>query len=290
MTVMQNEQTLEESITLNFKTDPLYQEPQQNSLIPAHLAETASALLLPSRLITHNPKAGLNPLADVAGYLFSVIGKLKQLQTYRELHKLQAELMHEINAFEENIKGHGYNTEYVVVCRYVLCATIDDIISHTAWGDQGQWEPHSMLAAFNQDTQHADKFFTILDRAIKEPTHYIDLMELMYICLSLGYKGPYRVTEQSQFELEQITNTLYKHIRVYRGHFSKTLSPTPFKAFRIAAKAITQRYVSPMIILFFTACIVMIIFIGLSYLMDVISNEAYKNIAEIQRPSAVQLA
>lgn len=242
---------------------------------------TASQFLLPSRIVSHNQKAGLNPLVDAAGYLFSVLGKLKQLKSYRRLSTLQQELIQEINAFQENVKKNGYNVEYIVVCRYVICATFDDIIANTTWGNQGNWESQSLLAAYNQDTQHQDKFFTIMERTVKEPALYIDLMELMYLCLSMGYKGQYRSTEHSQYQLEQITNNLYKHIRAYRGSFSKTLSPTPLKTTK-QTKHATKNKTSLLFILVVTACVIMAIFIGLGYLMDVISNEAYKNIAQIQ--------
>ncbi|VVC76674.1 hypothetical protein AQUSIP_19980 [Aquicella siphonis] len=239
----------------------------------------SSQLLLPSRIVSHNPKAGLNPIVDAAGYLFSVIGKLKQIKTYRQLNKLQSELIQEINAFQESVKTQGYSAEYVIVCKYILCATLDEIICNTPWGGQGQWDAYCLLAAYNQDTHHQDKFFTIMERAIKEPALYIDLMELMYLCLSMGYKGQYRATEHSQYQLEQVTNSLYKHIRAYRGSFSKILSPTPFKTPKPAAKSASRQPISLTFVAIITACVIMTIFVSLGYLMDVISNEAYKNIA-----------
>ncbi len=240
--------------------------------------------VLSGRVNTHNPKAGLNPIVDAASYLFSVLGKLKNLSSYRQPAKLQKELIQEVTVFQETIQHHNYNAEYIVVCRYALCATFDDIIANTTWGSHGQWDSLSLLATFNQDTQHQDKFFTILERAVKDPAHYIDLMEFMYICLSMGYKGQYRSTEHSQYQLEQITNNLYKHIRAHRGNFSKTLSPMPLKQAKPAANAVVKRNFSPLFIFFITACIIMTIFVSLGYLMDVISNEAYKYVTQIQSP------
>src|SRR5579883_904697 len=243
---------------------------------------TQKVRLLPGRIVTHNTKAGLNPIVDAAGYLFSLLGKLKYLKSYRQLNKLQKELIQEITAFHEVISHQNYPAEYVMVCRYALCATFDDILANTSWGAQGQWDHLSLLAFFNQDTQHQDKFFTILERAIKEPATYIDLMEFLYICLSLGYKGQYRATEYSQYQLEQITNQLYKHIRAYRGDFSKALSPEAPKAPRFKSKSSLQYKTSLLFIFFVTLCMIMGIFISLGYLMDVISNEAYQHIAQIE--------
>lgn len=254
---------------------------QENTLTFSN--KSSSATQLSRRAIVHNSKAGLNPLVDAASYLFTVIGNLKRTSAYRQLNQLQKELIHEINHFHEVIKHHGYHAEYMMICRYVLCATLDDVIANTPWGGQGQWDSYSMLLAFNQDTHHQSKFFTILDRALKEPARYIDLMEFVYICLSMGYKGQYRATEHSQYQLEQITNNLYKHIRSYRGNFSKSLSPVPFKTPKSTAKAALQKSGASLLFIFFvTACTIMTIFIGLDYLMDVISNEAYKNITQIK--------
>lgn len=276
----------QDSLSINLDSEPksesLYEIDTSNITTFKNL-KTSSQLLLPNRVVTHHPKAGLNPVADAASYLFSVLGKLKTITTYRQLDKLQQELIQEINTFQETINTLGYNTEYVIVCKYILCATFDDIISNTNWGAQGQWDCYNLLSAFNQDTQHQNKFFTIMERAIKEPTHYIDLMEVMYICLSMGYKGQYRTTEHSQYQLEQITNNLYKHIRSCRGGFSKNLSPTALRSFRTVIRTASTSNLSLVFIMLTTVCIVMTIFVSLGYLMDVISNEAYKNVAQIQR-------
>lgn len=96
--------------------------------------KTSASLLLSNHLVTHHPKAGLNPLVDAAAYLFSIIGKLKQVKAYRQLNNLQQDLIQELNVFLATVKHYGYNAEYVVICQYALCAAFDDIISHTAWG------------------------------------------------------------------------------------------------------------------------------------------------------------
>lgn len=257
--------------------------PNSTSLSSAQTQTLAA--FLPGYHIIHHPRAGLNPVVDAASYLFSILGKLKQLRDYHQLHELQAELIQEINSFQDTIRNYGYNAEYIVVCRYIIAASFDDIISNTPWGGQGQWEPYLLLKALNQDSEHHDKFFSILERALKEPALYIDLMELIYIALSMGYKGQYRTTEYNHFQLEQITHGLYQHIRTYRGQLSKTLSPTPLKAPKTKRQTVKREKTSPLFIFFITACVVMTVFVSLGYLMDLISNEAYKNIAQIEHPS-----
>jgi type VI secretion system protein ImpK len=243
-------------------------------------------LHLHHQIIAHHPRAGLNPIVDAASYLFTLMDQLKTSKSHRALNKLQRDLIHEINLFQETIKTHGYNTEYVLVCRYVICAAIDDLIESTTWGGHKQWESYCLLAAFNQDARHQEKFFSVMERAIKEPAYYIDLMELMYICLSMGYRGRYRSPEFDIAELEQITNSLYKHISAHRGSFSKSLSPTPLKNSKSSTRTLLRGRDSNWTIALITACIIMTIFIGLGYLTEMISNEAISNITDIQKTPA----
>jgi type VI secretion system protein ImpK len=253
----------------------------KNSTAPAKTTPSSSTqLLLPSKFITHHPKAGINPLADAAAYLFSVAGKLKQLKSYRHLSKLHKELVQEINAFQDAAKAQGYSSEYILVSRYALCTTLDDIIVNTPWGGQGQWDNHNLLTAFNQEAFTQERFFMILDRITKDPGLYIDLMEFMYLCLSLGFKGSYRSTEYSNNQLEQITHSLYKHIRAHHGDFNKTLSPFPVRGATTHTKS-TPRNTPVFLVALTTVTIILSLFVGLGYLLDTISNQAYRELMHI---------
>lgn len=242
--------------------------PVENKLID--LAD--NQLLLHGKFTTHNPKAGLNPLVDVAGYLFSTLGKLKNLKTYSNLPVLQKELTTEIYSFQESAQAKGYRSEYTLVSRYALCATFDDVISSTPWGCDGQWDNYSLLSVFNSEGAQQERFFLILERIIKEPALYIDVMEFMYICLSLGYQGSYRGAESHQ-QLEKITHSLYKRICAYHGDFTRTLSPFPIRAFYPAKKP--SRQTPYWLVLLMTTVIILSLFVGLGSVLDSMTSQAY---------------
>jgi type VI secretion system protein ImpK len=241
------------------------------------LESPSNQTLLHSKFITHNPKAGLNPLVDAAAYLFSSIGKLSTLKSHRCLYKLQKELITEINTFQDSVKVQGYSSEYILVSRYAMCATIDDIIAHTSWGGEGQWDTYKVLSVFNQESVQPDRFFLILERIIKDPALYIDVMEFMYICLSLGYKGSYRATSHGNHQLEKITYSLYRHIRSYHGDFSKALSSfivKPVPKTKLSKISYAFAFLT-------TTSIIMLLFIGLGFMLDSITNRAYQELMHI---------
>ncbi len=257
---------------------PEHDSPDDAAIITS--AEAANHLLARSKFISHHPKAGINPLVDSAAYLFSIVGKLKQIKSYRHLNKLHKELVSEVNAFQDAAKSHGYSSEYILVSRYALCATLDDVITNTSWGAQGQWDNYSLLTTFNQESAQQERFFIILERLIKDPGLYIDLMEFMYLCLSLGFKGSYRSSEFTSSQLEQISNALYKRIRAHHGDFNKTLSPFQLKPNQ-ATPLHPQKKPPIGFALLTTASIILALFIGLGYLLDTISNQAYQELMHI---------
>lgn len=273
------EELYEESLGVRKKNEPK-EPPFTLTKNTAAIDPHSNQILLHSKFITHNPKAGLNPLVDAAAYLFSSIGKLTFLKSYRSLHKLQKELITEINTFQETAKAQGYSSEYILVSRYAVCATVDDIITHTSWGGEGQWDNYSILTVFNQEATQPDRFFLILERIVKDPGLYIDVMEFMYICLSLGYKGNYRSSIYGNYQLEKITHSLYRHIRSYHGDYTKVLSPYPVKQPSITAKK-KPRNISYTFAFLTTASIIMSLFIGLGYILDTTSNQTYQELLHI---------
>ena len=106
-------------------------------------------LLLTGKPSIHRPEAGLNPLVDAAAHLFSLMGKLKFMKSYPYLAKLQADLIEEIQNFQQNVRTSSYSAdylaEYVPISCYALCITLDDIIWSMPWGSQGKWDAYSLV-------------------------------------------------------------------------------------------------------------------------------------------------
>jgi type VI secretion system protein ImpK len=161
------------------------------------------------------------------------------------------------------------------------------------WGAQGQWDQYSLLTAFHPDTVNPDRFFVILERIIKEPALYIDILELMYICLSLGFEGPYRtpasLPEQYQadqynnLQFERVIQGLYQQIRAYRGDFPKNLSPyliRPIPASRKSNKAASLGWT-----LLFTSCFALLIMSGLGYSLGTMITQINQDLKQIGKSS-----
>ena len=170
----------------------------------------------------YTSKVNLNPLVAAASPIFTILA-VKKAQVVSDVTQLHHSLDHEIRAFENKAGHQGYNSKIIFAGRYVLSAYIDDIILTTSWGRRSNWKDQSILASFKQEVWPGEQFFTLLERCSDEPELYIDLLELMYLCLSLGYEGHYRHLERGHADLDATFDNLYHTIRTERGDLSKNL-------------------------------------------------------------------
>jgi type VI secretion system protein ImpK len=78
---------------------------------------------------------------------------------------------------------------------------------------------------FHKEVSGGEKFFEILERVRAEPRRYGDLIELLWVCLALGYEGKYRHDPSGQLRLGELQHELYGLIRQRRQTRDAELSP-----------------------------------------------------------------
>jgi type VI secretion system protein ImpK len=178
--------------------------------------------------------AGLNPLVRAASPLLELAVPLRQRATVDDVEGLRAELARLVSAFAQDARASRIDTETVAAARYCLCTCIDEAISGTPWGS-GVWASRSLLVTFHNEASGGERFFLILQRLAQDPARNVDVLELLYVILSLGFEGRYRVIEGGRSQLEAVRERLQRIIRTQRGAFEPELSVhwRPFERARV---------------------------------------------------------
>jgi type VI secretion system protein ImpK len=161
--------------------------------------------------------AGLNPLLQAASPLLILIGRLRTSLSNVDTAGLRRQALEQVREFEERARAGGVANETVLAARYALCAALDEAVLSTPWGGQSDWGGQTLLVTLHHDTWGGEKFFDMLERICADPGRHIDLMELQYMCLALGFAGKYAVADRGQARLAEIQADLYRQIRTYRG-------------------------------------------------------------------------
>jgi type VI secretion system protein ImpK len=98
-----------------------------------------------------------------------------------------------------------------------LCAALDEGVLSTPWGAQSEWAQQTLLVTLHREAWGGEKFFEMLDRISADPARHINLMELQYLCLALGFAGRYQVLERGEARLTEVRQRLFRQIREHRG-------------------------------------------------------------------------
>lgn len=159
----------------------------------------------------------LNPLVACASGIITIITHLHRISYCPDPYKLQDNLIHELNDFESRAKEHGQYQHTITAARYALSAVIDEILMCKNWANPVSWDKFPLLSQMKVQNWGLDRFFILLERCCHEPQRNINLMELLYLCLSLGYQGPYRNQQNGSQQLKLMTDKLYYQIRKERG-------------------------------------------------------------------------
>lgn len=225
---------------------------------------------------------GLNPLVNAASTLIAVFEKTRNTVSHPDVGGLHKRLVGEIKQFEQQAKDEGIKPEIVLAARYLLCAALDESVLHTPWGGESAWAQRTLLSIYHGETSGGEKCFLILDRMLQAPAENLQMLELYYICISLGFEGKYRLVHRGRDHLETLRDDLYRTIRNHRGDFERGLSPTWYGLGRV--RKTLSHYVPVWVAASVFAAVLFLGYGGFTYWMHSASNPVVQQLDTIVNP------
>ncbi|MBA8879731.1 type VI secretion system protein TssL, long form [Phyllobacterium myrsinacearum] len=174
--------------------------------------------------IDNSPK-GLPFLVAAARPQLNLLYHLRGLHADPDAEQLRTAVIDEMRAYERKVANANVDTQHARVAHYALCATIDDVVLSTRWGGASNWASNSIVSTFHRDVQGGERFFELLEHFHKDPGRNRDILLLLYLCLSLGFKGRLRVSARGALELSQIRDSLYRTLQSSMGDIEREVSP-----------------------------------------------------------------
>ena len=168
--------------------------------------------------------ASLNPLVQAAAPLLSAAPRLRATVRHPDPAALRANLVESVKRFEGAARARGLPNDQVVAARYILCTLLDESASSTPWGGSGAWSSQSLLVHFHNEAWGGEKVFQLLQRLVESPTQHRNLLELIYVTLTLGFEGRYRVAQDGRAQLDSVRERLATKLRELAGAADRELS------------------------------------------------------------------
>ena len=168
---------------------------------------------------------GLDPLVRAAGPLLLMAGRLRNSHDAADIAGLRRQLVADVRSFEERARAAGVAPDQVAAARYALCATLDEAVLSTPWGARGEWGTQPLLSIFHRETWGGEKFFQLVERTKGDTHQYAGLLEVLYVCLSLGFAGKFALDPQGSLQRDNLQHELYERLRGLQANTSQALSP-----------------------------------------------------------------
>lgn len=168
--------------------------------------------------------AALNPITGAAAALLWLASRVNDSLAPDDVEELRDRVIAELRRFEDAAHARGVPAEMVRVSRYALAATIDDVIMHTEWGAHSLWGTRGLVSTLYNETLGGERFFDILDQAMADANANADVLELMAICIAIGFTGKYRIIPAGMAQLDRLRDELHRTLRRVRGGYEHDLS------------------------------------------------------------------
>lgn len=169
-------------------------------------------------------QAAINPLVSAAGLLLWLAGRLNESAAPDDISEFRNRIIAEVKRFETAAMAKDVPGRTIRIARYALCAAIDDIILNTQWGGRANWASSSLVGSLYNETWGGERFYDLLSQLLLNPEDNINALELMAICLAIGFVGKYRVIDGGQAQFTRLRHDLYRTIRRVRGPYDRSLS------------------------------------------------------------------
>lgn len=228
-----------------------------------------------------------NRLVAAADPLLTLLPQIRATQAHPSAAMLRERLVDEVRRFEMRAQQAGIANETILGARYCLCTALDEAAALTPWGGNGVWSAHSLLVTFHNETWGGEKFFQLLARLSQNPNRHLDLLELLYYCLQLGFQGRYRVADDGQAQLATLKQRLLLLLRAGRETYEKPLS-AHWQDAPLLAK-VRRLPVPVWAVAVIAAAIGLLAWLTMSWSLAARSDDVYARLAALPLP-AMQIA
>lgn len=219
-----------------------------------------------------------NKILEACNEIIALASNLKSLEPEHPIEQLKIDINNLILKFVSALEDQRAGQEVVLTSRYIICCLIDELILSTPWGQESSWNQQTLLSKYHNETWGGEKFFLIIDKLLENPKKNIELLELCYICLSLGFSGKYKLSEQGTNQLLSISHSIYTHIEQLRP-IPRDLSPK-WQGEGPLNQSFVKRFpmwITPLIILFVLAAT----YIGLLSNLQTKADPVYQSLENI---------
>lgn len=217
-----------------------------------------------------------NPILDASnGLLMKVTNFDRQQRNGLDYEQFRQSIDDGFTDFSECLRLQQQEKQQIETSKYALAAFIDEVVMTSEWTEKSQWMANTLQWQYFGEHRGGEGFFHRIAEIRQKGAEEINLLEVYYLCLELGFQGMYRVFQNEK--LDGLKRELRQLIERYRDYDDLRLSAnvamvsqaqkksTRFQTWQIAAAV---------------AGFMLLVFIGFSLAINTVSSSTEKALSQ----------
>lgn len=172
----------------------------------------------------NTPKPAYNPILTCCEPLISLAAPLKD---DRKAPNADPEFREQVRTAFIAMEKSAFELQIGMVAfkdaKYAMASYIDEVVLTSTWPGRTEWMSRPLQLEFFGEHTAGEGFFTRLANLRQGGEDNLDLLELYYYCLQLGFEGFYKVKGVEHLMALQVD--LRSQIDGYRGSVNTRVSP-----------------------------------------------------------------
>ncbi|WP_404985688.1 type VI secretion system protein TssL, long form [Caballeronia sp. LZ034LL] len=172
--------------------------------------------------------AARNPLLEAARPLLRALAEIPDRLDQTGMRAFRQLLVDEVRNFQRLCEQANIRRDHMLGARYCLCTALDEAAMQTEWDKKSsgaKWSTKTLAAKFHEDAEGGVKTFNLIGRLLEDSHEHLDLLEVIYRVLSLGFMGTYRTLADGARRHDGIRRLLFHKIQESRNPLPLALSP-----------------------------------------------------------------
>lgn len=138
-------------------------------------------------------RASDNPLVRAFAALLGIAPELQRAVVPDNPDVLRTRLQDNLTQARDAAVSMGVPLTRADQGAWFVGALLDDVAINTPWGGSSGWPRQPIVAAMYGNVDAGERFFDLAEELLRYPERDPQLLELVFLCLSLGFRGKHRI-------------------------------------------------------------------------------------------------
>lgn len=243
----------------------MMQTPQATSS-PAAGDEAASHVLF--------DEAQVQRLAEVYAPCFALILQLRGTDEYGDAQALRARILDLFDKADREAKRAGTSERASQQAQFALVAFVDETILSSNWVQKDYWLAKPLQLELYDRYDAGEEFFERLKQLRAEGAAQAEVLEIYYLCMTLGFKGRYLLHDQEK--LRTLVEETHDALRSMPGMQAEQLSPHGTPGDQTATEVRSK--LPPWVIAVAALVLGLLVYLGMSLYISDAAGDAVQSI------------